>query len=513
MKGRKNSLSLGVYFDVEKIALSVASYSGKLNVSKTIIVPTDYKVESVIKPLSINNDFFNEKQKWVVSLKEIVKKSDFKVSTAIVSLSHDFSMARFFTMPSIERKFWNKSIPLESKKYIPVSFDETSYDYYVERLETNKLGIFFGVTQRKTGEFITKIFKELSIELKSIEPSVITFVRIFNNLVGDENGIFVYFDDDTDVYISVIYKNLPLLFRYISFSRSLSFSDRKSLDLRGAILFAQRIIPNAEINKIVICGNPSDIWIEVIERETQIKPVVMDIGTKMISPTIDFPTVMSSFTSAKHSVTDRIFIDISGIEKTQRIYKKVSNYLFTISAIISAFFIFLFLLNLLRLYILSNKVSQMRVKMNEINELMNMSEEEINKKVSTISQISEILTNILTKRDFFAPKLSDIAEVIPKDFWLVEINYTNPVTVNKEIRDNISITLSGETFLSGENRSYYFDYFKKELKKLKSYRLCNMPGNLTEDVTEPKTENIFGPQGKIKPTLITISCSIDKFAL
>jgi len=512
----KNSVTLGVYFDIEKIVLSQSLFSsGKLNISKTIVIPTDYKVEGIIKPLSLNNDFFSEKQKWVTSLKEVIKKSDIKASEVIVSLSHDFSIARFFTMPYVDRKFWNKTIPLESKKYLPVSFEEIVYDYYAEIIPNNKLGIFFSVTQKKTGEFLSKIFKDISIELSSIEPSVITFQRVFNILSEKENGVFIIFDDDTQVYISVFYNRIPLIFRYISFTKTSFFSDRKSLDLKGTLLFSQRILPDLNIDKIFVLGTNSDVWLNMIKTETQIEPFVIDPSKKVVSSTYDFFTITGGFTAIKKNIEEKIYIDVSQIEKDRRIYQKATRYISTLSAIIVFFFILLFLINIFQSYILSNKVSEIKNKISEASDLMNLSEEEISKKVSELNLVNDVLYKTISKRDFFAPKLSDIADVIPKDFWLTDMSYSRPFSVNKDEKSMVTVTLNGETLLSGDLRASYFDYFKKEIRKLKSYKICNPPGAMNqEEITDKSKYDFSNLSGLNKGgATFTISCTMESSAL
>lgn len=512
MAKKTNNDVLGIYIDVSRITLSIAHQDkNKLNVSKVIHIDTDYKTEGIIKPLSLNNDFFSEKQKWVISLKDILKKSDLKVSKAVVSLSHDFSITRFFTMPFIERKFWNKAIPIESKKYIPVSFDELSYDFYANSLENNsKVGVCFSVTQKKSTEFIIQILKQSGIELLMAEPSVLSMIRFFSIALPDnESQVLVYFSDD-DIYTAVSSDGVPIVFRYISFSKSPAFSERKSLDLKGSILFAQRIMPSLELNKIFFAGNGSDKWVEQAEKETNIKPLVLKMDDKINTGDFSFSTVISSSASIKFETKEKISIDVSEVEKNKRIARTIQNSIFMIGGAVAGLFILLFFINSLRNYFIKNEINSLISKMPEISEFEGLTVEQANDKVVKMRKVKNLFSKIIIKRDYAAPKMSDMCDIIPKDMWIKELIYTNPITVNNEANIKIEFSISGETYLTGESRTYYMDYFMKEIKKNTNFMICNPPvGSMDYNVRD--AENVgMGINAKTGPAVFRISCYMDK---
>ena len=503
---------IGIYIDVKEITISIANIDkNKVNVSKLIHIPTDYKAEGIIKPLSLNNDFFSEKQKWAASFRDIMKKLDLKTTKAVVSLSHDFSITRFFIMPSVERKFWNKAISIESKKYIPISFDELGYDFYAYNIEnSNKVGVCFSVTPKKTIEFLMQLLRQTQIDLLIAEPSAISIIRFFNLFIEiKEPSVMVYFSAD-DVYTIVDINSIPFVFRYISFSNEAAFSQRQSLDIKGSIIFAQRNISNIEFKKILFSGENSDKWIEQVERETGIKPQILKIDDKINTSDFNISTAISISASLKYKRKEKYSIDVSENEKNKRVNRVVKNSVFTIAGFISGIFIFLFFINFLRNYLITSQIQGIASKNPEISEFEGLTVEQANDKIIKMRKVEEVFSKILTKREYFAPKLSDLCDIIPKDIWLKDISFTNPISVNADANIKIEFTINGETYLSGDSRTYYMDYFMKEIKKSKNFIICTPPmGGLDYNVRDSEFSQ-GNLNSRAAPSTFRISCYMDK---
>ncbi|MCK5582816.1 MAG: pilus assembly protein PilM, partial [Elusimicrobiales bacterium] len=146
-KSKSNKDALGIYISPREIVIAQTGDqgNGKIQVEHLIKIPVEFEgSEKVQRPLVLNNNFFNEKAQWVNPFKQALKKTDWKSKKVVISLSSHFSILRYFVMPEVERRYWSKTIPLESKKYIPVSFDEVSFDYVVRPNPADKkLNVLF----------------------------------------------------------------------------------------------------------------------------------------------------------------------------------------------------------------------------------------------------------------------------------------------------------------------------------------------------------------------------------
>ncbi|MEF3280166.1 MAG: hypothetical protein K6357_04285 [Elusimicrobiota bacterium] len=515
IKGSNTKDLMGIYIDIDEVTLSVASASkGKVSVSRTIHIPTEYKTEGIIKPLSLNSDFFSDKQKWIISLKNVIKKSNFKLNNAVISLSHDFSITRFFVLPYAERKFWNKAIPIESKKYIPVSFDELSYDFYAYSLPDNsKIGVSFSVTQKKTTEFLSAQLKEVGVNLEMVEPSPFAMIRFLNAIgISEENYLAIYSCGD-DIYTLLFSNSVPVIFRYVSFSKTSVFSDRKSLDLKGSLMFAQRNIPDTEIKSVFIMGNDFENLTGNVEREIGIKPTPVNLQDKIDTNDYKFSTIISAASSIKNYSKEEYFVDIAEINKNKRINKLVVKFASILGGVISGFFILIFIINSLRIYLLSKKINEYISTMPEISEFQGLTVEQVNSRIVTLRRTKSAFTSFLNKRDYLAPKLSVLADIIPKDIWLKDIFYNNPFSAGNEVNAKIEFVMNGETNLSGENRNYYMDYFMKEIKKNQVFHICNPPqGSMDYNVRNAEDSSYESKKTEVSG-IIKISCSMDKSKL
>ncbi len=482
---------IGVYIDVNEIVVSVSSLNkDKINVSKIISVNTDYSFEGIIKPLSLNNDFFSEKQKWVVAFKEVIKKADLSDTQVIVSLSDKFSITRFFSMPYVDRKFWNKSIPIESKKYIPLSFDELSYDFYALSSENNsKISVCFSVTPKKTIEFFTQLLKQLNINLVMIEPSVISFFRFYEIMIHSNGDpvIIVHISND-DVYVLLGYQYLPVVFRSFSFKNP-TFSQRQSLDLKGSMLFVQRIFPDVEFKKVILAGNNIDEYIPKIKSEIGLEPQVIDLSSKVNINSYNFSHISSISSSLKSQISEDVLIDLSGLEKSKKIEKMIKNFVFSVAGIISSFFILLFFIVSLKNYFITNKLTSILSNNPQLQEILSYTPEDIQMKINLMDEKNKFLIMIFDKNDFVAPKLSELSDVIPTRFWIKEMKYVNSISPNIS-ESKINFIINGNSDLKGEPATRYFEYFKQELKKSNAFKICNFPAIMRDNISSDLDKNI-----------------------
>ncbi len=492
MAGKKKRY-IGIYIEYNNINISYANIKeAKISISNVFNIPVDYKIEGLIKPLSINSDFFNEKQEWLKAFKETLKKIKTETNSVIITLSHNFSITRFFTMPFIERKFWHKAVPIESKKYIPVAFDELGYDFYAFPVgENTRLGVVFSVTHKKTTEFLNQILKECGFILEAVEPVSHSYYRFSEYVTrGRDSYIFIYEDND-EFYISVLWNKIPILFRYISFSKAASFSERRSLDLKGSIMFLQRNIPNSEIKEVYACARNQEFITSHVKKEIQIEPKIIDLKNLIDLQNTSFGLIMSASSSLNESIKTDYIIDISENQKNKRAIAIVNRFVIILTTAISLFFLFLYTINTLTAYLNKRKISQYYSQMPGISEFEDVNASGMEDKIKQICKIARVMKSAFQNRDYFTPKLAALADTIPKDIWLKSITYTNPPSIDPSIASNIDMTVEGETYLVGDSRSYYMDYFIKELKKKKAFEVFTPPrGNLDYEVKNP--ENPIG---------------------
>ncbi len=486
----KNSDILGIFFDLNEITLSLCSVSGgKIKTKTQISIPTEFQLkERVIKPISLNSEFFSEKQPWINRFKEAVKKNSLSSMHANVSLSHNFSITRFFTMPYVDRKFQNKSVPIESKKYIPVSFEEMSYDFYVYPLTNNsKIAVLFGITQRKTVEFLLALFKELSITMIGMETSALSFERLlmFADSNEHEKKVYVHFSGPNS-YSFFSYKGFPVIFRESSTEASPTMSERKNLDLKGSMAFVKRYVTDQEYSSVVLSGENTDLWQKIAQNESGLPVKILDFSSVSDFKKNDFAVLTSAGASIMSHVPQAKTIDISGISAGKRIAKQLQMSIVGIVGSISAVFLFIGLLNSIRAMSMSSKINKYSSQMSELAEFNGMTTEMITEKIEKMKNQNQVVESLFSDKDFLAPKMSVIADSIPKSLWINELTYINQIGSSEMSGRGKHIEIKGETSLKGDDKINAINFFMKKLKSANEFNGFNIDKTI-DDASEKKS--------------------------
>lgn len=513
---KKNKGIAGIFIELDEIVISISNFSNdKINISKLFKIPTEFKYEGVVKPLSLNNEFFSDKQKWFVEFKNLVSKLNLSGFDVVVSLSEAFSITRFFTMPYIDPKFWNKSIPIESKKYIPVSFDEISYDFHVLPLQDSKrLGVLFSLTQRKTVEFLINSFKQMNLNILMIESRLLSVNRfVFSLFKNYENSIFSIIYKDS-VYNIFTYKQIPVLFRDVNFSKSAFFSERRSVDIKGSLAFVERIIPDVSYNKVVLITENPDEWADLIKKESNYEVEHVKLQDYANIPESSFTCIAAVGASLKSAVKDKIEIDISEINKEKRTQKLVQTTVFSLTGILAGLIIISLFYSYVKLYFINNEIASYTTQIGDTSDFQGLTAQDISYKIENLHKSVEFMEKLFKQRDFLAPKLSVLSEVIPKDVWIDEITYNSPLNVNPGIENSLQLVINSRTYLKDDAKINVINYFRKKLMSVREYALFNAPaGVINYEVVEEKSEVVGVQSSGIRPSEFRIICQADKSKL
>lgn len=490
----KKAKYISIYIDLKEIVITAISCESNLITIETEIkIQTNFNVkDKIIKPISLNTEFFNEKQEWVAKFKEAIKSNNLTSTKAIITLSQSLSVTRFFTMPYIDRKFWHKSIFIESKKYIPVSFDEMTYDFIAKPIANNtKLGVLFSITQKKTIEFIMEVFKSLSINLDRMETSVLSFERFLSFIDPKEHDKKIYIFFKGDSFHSILsWNNCPIVYRESLTDSASTLSERKYLDLKSSISFVKRYIPDQQYNQIVLAGENASLWKTMAESESGLKAEIIDINKNLKNvKEINF-SLLSSLGAGLAFYKDILPIDISGISNTKKMDIKARNIVFFISSLLTLLFLSFSLLNNIKASNLSSQISSTQEEMGELTDFQGMTDDMIKRKVEGLKQQSALFNNLFKKKEYLAPKLSVIAEVIPNEIWLESIVYLNRVAEAQLQNQTKELDLKGKTILKGEKKFTIIDEFMKSLKTSPEFK--SFPSI---------DKNIEGASGKKNPYL------------
>ncbi|HBE89061.1 MAG TPA: hypothetical protein DDW67_07990 [Elusimicrobia bacterium] len=492
-KSDKGKETLGLYIDPEAIyVLQARPGKGRTEVEHLIKVPTGFPVkEGIMRPLSLNNDFFSEKAPWVTPFKQAVKKVSWRTQSVSVTFSQHFGILRYFVMPFVERKYWAKSIPIESKKYIPVAFEEVIYDFTAYPMEEGKkLGVLFGLTQRKSVEFLFNIFKEAGLQLSSLEMSACSMERVlaFTDPKDHDDKAYIHFSGDTSCML-LASAGYPVLYRESDFGGTSAMSERKRLDVKGAFQFVSRYAGGREYKKLMISGDAVDSWKGSAEQESPVPVEIWDQAKAGGLKSNDIGGVFALGAALRGSEPGKIKIDMTGVSASQAMEKKATSYVWTIVSVLGALLLLLSLVNHARIYLLESSTTALMSQVGDISGFQGQTADTIQQSIEKGNAEARMVRSVLADTESLAPKLQAIGDNIPNELWVQSFNYRNSLPVSEMLDSGKEIILMGSTKLKGQAKFSMVDFYVKKMKAAPELKAFHAPaGNIEFNLEANKDE-------------------------
>jgi hypothetical protein len=491
---------LGIYISPKEIAIAQVRIGKDSRPEPEHLVkfPTGFQAkEGMLRPLSLNHEFFSEKAPWVTPFKQAVKSVSWDTSSVVVTLAPQFSILRYFVMPAIERRFWSKSIPLESKKYIPVSFEEVVYDFNAVPADGGKkLGVLFGLTQRKSVEFITETLKAANLTLAAVEINSASMERLFgfaDQKDHDSKG-YVHFSGNNAIML-FSHGSFPVLYRETEADSGGTMSERKRLDLKGAMQFVDRYVGGKAYKTILLSGDGADAWKPAAEKEAAPIPVdIWDAPTACGLKSPDAASVFAVGAALRDRVPGALRLDISGISTAASLEKEVQSYVWNITFILGGIMLLLSLISQVRLFVIDSRLSGLAAKVSDVSELDGNDADVIRAKIDRLQSDVRMLSTLIMDTDPLAPKMAAVADQIPADLWVVDVMYSSPLGLSEIQGGATELKITGETFLKGEAKLRAVDAFTKAMKATPEFKGFIPPMGRMDSTTDSEG-NQQGSQG------------------
>ncbi len=506
---------LGIYISPAEIVIAQVKLGkdSKPESEHLIKIPTEFPVKGGMqRPLSLNHEFFSEKAQWVVPFKQAVKKVSWDSSTAVVTLAPQFSILRYFVMPVVDRRFWNKSIPLESKKYIPVSFEEVVYDFNAAPADGGKkLGVLFGLTQRKSVEFLAETLKAAGLTLAALETTPLSLERYLGLLDPkdhDSKG-YIHFSGNT-TYMLFSHGGYPVLYREAETESGGTMSERKRLDIKGAVQFVDRYVGGKDYKAVMISGDGSEAWHPAAEKEAAPIPVQKwDPAALGLLKDNGAAALFACAAAMRGRAEGPALPDISGISTAATLEKDVQSYVWNITIMLGLFLLLLSVLAQVRLIMVSATVASLKAKVVNVPELDGMEADGIRAQIDTMQSSARILEALVSEVDPLAPKLGAIVDTIPSSLWMVRLSYMNPFALSDAQGSSKELTIAGETLLRGELKGSTVEAFTKAIKASAEFKVYSPPFGSVDSTTEGGSgaqADVADDQDSVKTSPFSIMC-------
>ncbi|HUT85809.1 MAG TPA: hypothetical protein VMW66_03105, partial [Elusimicrobiales bacterium] len=487
-KEKKSKKYIGLYVSLDNFYLSQSiARDGRIKVEKFVKIPVSKTVSEVgMHTSAMNVEFFSSEEHWLEPLRNAIGKLKPDTKDIVVTLSPAFAVIRHFAVPFVERRFWRQSVPFEAKKYVPFAFEDSVYDYFVyvfkdEKTGINKLGVIFGLTNKKISQAIATGISKIGLNLSSVEVSAISAQRFFNVLDKEKvtAGVCRAHFDAGNAYFLLSNNSMPLLFRVVKFAQS-QISERRRLGLGGSVDFIHKQLGSEIYKEINVSGDNLEFWKNIIKEDTKLKIKIWQPDDFINMKNTDWGTYVSLGAGAKASVEAVSDIDLRPNIKRGVVDKMAVSFLWKIAGATTLVFLCLFAYYQAKLFYARSAISRASKGTQSIAALEKLSAGEIESYINDMQSRLRIISSLSDKIDYFIPKLEAVVNTIPDQAWLKNITYLSPVQKTSRVNARSSFILNG--YLSAKNQEINLaNEFKDKFQN------------------EPEIEDVYsGTDGKVK---------------
>lgn len=433
---------IGIYLSPEAIFLSEArAEKGRPQVLHLLKLPMPGAAAGrQTKTVAIlSSEFLPDIDKAVAVIAKALSEGSWKSKHAMVSLSSEFGILRFFTLPWMDRRFWKNAVPLEAKKYIPIPFATLAADFQVFPLAPGpdkkpRLGALYGVTQRKSLDSVRQLVAKLQLTLVGTELAPVSVERLWDTIVPETAAASyaqVHFDGG-QTRILVSDKGVPVFYREALLADDATYMDRRKVDLAGCVDFTRKQLGLGEPKNIRVSGQIPDIkaWQEAFASDLGQPVGFQDTDALLGLRAGQWGGYAAIGAALRHLSANPLALDISAIGKISDEDRRAATTILFAGFLLAGF---LALLGGYRTLMLGSQESSLRRLQSNggvFNEFRGRQASDI---ANLITQMRDKINSFgaLTAQQTSLTRIFEIiAERIPESAWVQDIKYDNPLSLD-----------------------------------------------------------------------------------
>lgn len=450
---KKYNACLGLYLSPETIYIGETHLDkgGKLVVDHLVRIPIPAAAPanpgaSGAATATLNTDFLNDGARLTALIRQSMSQIRWGTKDVIVTLSHHLGLLRYFAMPSIDRRFWRSSVPLEAKKYIPIPFEVLDHDFQVMPLPPDaqnrpRQGALIAVTQKKNLAGIQALLQSLGLNLAGIELAPCSVLRMWETLEKPAAGkthAQVHFDGG-NIRILVADRGLPVFFREVFLQQPASLGDLRKIDLGGCVSFAQKQLAVGPLAQLRVSGNVQGLpqWGDALGQEAGTKAAIQDTPAQLGIKGGDWGGYAAIGAALRHLLPSPTTLDLAAIGRITEEERRTARDIFALAGLAFGIFALGTAFNQAMIAKKSGELRRLR-RDAEIEAVFAGKEPQDIEK--TIREMREHLDQ-LPRAD--GPRslalLKDLVEVLPEKAWIYKLTITEPLQAGPNMLPEIRI--------------------------------------------------------------------------
>jgi len=425
----------------------------------------------------------NVKDTLSLLIKEGISKLSLPPQGMYGVLSSADVMIRYFDMPLLPRSEQEQAVKFESKKYIPFKLDDVVSDFKTLSASKDKKSthVFFIAATKQRIESHMTMLKNANSDILGIDIIPFTLIRMIfltKKAQPKDSIATLYIGNDKETAsIHIMEMGMPFMSRDLK----VSTDDKEALfeklasEMRVSLDYYRRQRPQAEITKIIICGE---------HLFTGLDAYIAD-ELKIITETLSQFEGLRGGEKADPSAVIAIGAALGGLGKSNysinlsptaaKIKQKKVISILSIEALIAlAVIVAIFLFGSLRTAKVASELKAIKQQGKSLpKETANLDLGALTKlKDRRLNEI-EMLKGLVNKRIYWADKLSRITNAMPKGIWIRKLILLEAAQASKSNPFSSwarTVSLEGSLFLAQASKGEgVINNFYKALKENKGF--------------------------------------------
>lgn len=504
----KVSSCLGLYLSPETIYVAESHIEkGRLAVDHLVRIPVPQpelsgKATSGPATATLTADFLMDNEKLSALITQSMSQTRWSTKDVFVTLSHHFGLARYFTMPAVDSRFWKSAVPLEAKKYIPIPFDLLNYDFQIIPLPPDargkpRQGCLVAVTQKKNLVNVADLLQALNLNLIGVEVAPCSVLRVWEALdkalEGKPYGQ-VHFDGG-NIRILVADRGFPVFFREVFLGGDAALSDLRKVDLGGCVSFAQKQLSVPALTQVRVSGSSPSLagFKEAFTQETGTPAVIQDTASLLGVKAGDWGGYAAIGASARFLAPSATTLDLGQVGKISDEEKRAARDILLLSGLLALWFVAAGLVNT---FLYHRKAQELlKYKRDKAIEAVFSGK--------SAAAIEEMIKGMQDQADFTqglgpdAPKatalLKDIVDSLPEKAWITALRLEDPLHKGGMVGQELTISGScvGASISEERDMAYQFrDKLAKSPVAGKLFKYIEQPSCQSTPIAEEAKQGL-----------------------
>lgn len=507
------STCLGLYLSPETIYISEThkDKGGKLVVDHLVRIPVPQEAKAGAgATATMNTDFLNDPKKVGDLIRQSMAQIRWNSKNVRVTLSHHLGLLRFFAMPAMERRFLRSAIPLEAKKYIPISFDVLANDWQAAPMPPDaagkpRQGVLIAVTQKKNLQNISGLLDSLGLKMVGLEVAPCSVLRLWQEAdppQGADPYASVHFDGGA-VRILVCDRGLPVFFREVFLGEDATLSDLRKIDLAGCLGFVSKQLNLPRVAKVKVGGTNASLpqFVEAFAQESGSPAELQDTAKALMIKGGDWGGYASIGASCKDISSSPVTLDLAATDRVTDEERSTARDILLVGAMLAGFFALMGLYTRMTYGMRARELQNYQVDPDVRAVLQGRSGPDIEQQLADMQkQLDQLQGLTADDRPKVSEVLREVVAVMPQSVWLIGLSMNNPLaSAGPAEKAALEISLKarahGQSAAEEQDMAFQFQEALRRSEKLgKKFDVTmgldskqNMPGGEAPTGLDPKS--------------------------